>query len=249
MSISKERDFAIKVAETKTLDSEYVGGERKYNTYMTNEEWEPTIGKWNDEENYVMMEPLWKKALVFVREQYNANNAVLEYKDGFEKKSITCFEFTQKVLSVLIQEINRKGDLVLCLAALCRVAEKTGITVDAIKQHCSYCTLDMLHEFVCADLTSMNVYLEHVLNSDSAHVVKEIALAEALCYLRLENCPCEDWEKDLQYYSSIEEVLNNFDDSFGFLIMKIKEQILINKDISRNRNKTTEELFAGWDDE
>ena len=40
MSISKEFDLAIKLAETKTIDGEYIVGERKYNTYMTNEEWE-----------------------------------------------------------------------------------------------------------------------------------------------------------------------------------------------------------------
>ncbi len=40
MNISKELDLAIKLAETKTVDGEYIVGERKYNTYMTNEEWE-----------------------------------------------------------------------------------------------------------------------------------------------------------------------------------------------------------------
>ena len=175
-------------------------------------EWEPTIGKWNDEENYVMMEPSWKRALVFAREQYNAANVILEYKDGLEKKSVTFFEFTQKVLSVLVNENNRRDDVILCLAALCHVAEKTGITLDELKQRCSYCVLDLLHEFVSTDFVAMNVYLERIADSDS-FVVKEIALAEALCYLRLENCPCEDWEKDLQYYSLIEDVLNTFDDS------------------------------------
>ena len=37
MSISKEFDLAIKLAETKTIDGEYSVGERKYNTYMTND--------------------------------------------------------------------------------------------------------------------------------------------------------------------------------------------------------------------
>ena len=133
------------------------------------------------------------------------------------------------------------------LGALCHVAEKTGITLDEIKQHCSYCVLDQLDEFHSADFVAMNAYLEHIADSGSS-IVKEIALAEALCYLRLENCPCEDWEKDLQYYSLIENVLNVFDDSHGFLLTKIREQILKNKDISRNRNKSSDELFAGWND-
>lgn len=210
--------------------------------------WEPTIGKWDDDENYVTIEPAWKRALAFAREKYNADNVILEYKDGVEKKSITFLEFTQKVLSVFINEINRRGDTILCLAALCHVAEKTGTTIEEIKQHCSFCNLDILHEFLCADFTAMNKYLEHVLNSDCSYGVKEIVLVEALCYLRLEECPCEDWEKDLKYFSLIEDVLNTADDSHEFLVMKIKDQILINKDISRNRNKTAEELFSGWED-
>ena len=87
-------------------------------------EWEPTMGKWNDEENYTMMEPSWKRALVFARDQYNAANVVLEYKDGLDKKNITFFEFTQRVLSVFVNEINRKDDVVLCLAHFAMLQKK-----------------------------------------------------------------------------------------------------------------------------
>ncbi len=95
--------------------------------------WETTIGKWDDEENYTIIEPAWKRALAFARDQYNAANVFLEYKDGPEKRSISYFEFTQKVLSVLVNEINRKDDITLCVAALGRLAEKTGITPEEIK--------------------------------------------------------------------------------------------------------------------
>ena len=39
MSISKELDLAIKVAETKTSAGEYITAGKKYNTYMTNANW------------------------------------------------------------------------------------------------------------------------------------------------------------------------------------------------------------------
>ena len=211
--------------------------------------WEPTIGKWDDEENYTIIEPAWKRALAFARDQYNAANVFLEYKDGLEKRSISYFEFTQKVLSVLVNEINRKDDITLCVAALCRLAEKTGITPEEIKQQCPFCDLDMLREFVCSDFTAINVYLERVINSNISYIVKEVVLTEVLCYLRLENCPREDWEKDMEYYSLIEGVLDAFGDSYGLLTTKIREQISLNKIISRNRNKTAEELFGGWDAE
>lgn len=211
--------------------------------------WEPTIGKWDDDENYIMMEPAWKRALAFARDMYKAFSATLEYKDGLEKKSIPYIEFTQKVLSVFINEINRKDDTALSVTALCRVAEKTCITLEEIKQQCPFCDLDMLREFGCADFTAMNRQLENVLSSNSSYIVKEVVLVEVLCYLRLENCPREDWEKDMEYYSLIEGVLDAFGDSYGLLTTKIREQISLNKIISRNRNKTAEELFGGWDAE
>ena len=40
MNISKELDLAIKVAEIKTTVGGYTVGEKKYDTYMTNAEWE-----------------------------------------------------------------------------------------------------------------------------------------------------------------------------------------------------------------
>jgi len=40
MTLSKELDLAIKFAETKTTDGEYLTGGKEYNTYMTNTEWE-----------------------------------------------------------------------------------------------------------------------------------------------------------------------------------------------------------------
>ena len=211
--------------------------------------WEPTIGKWDDEENYTIIEPAWKRALAFARDQYNAANVFLEYKDGLEKRSMNYFEFTQKVLSVLVNEINRKDDITLCVAALGRLAEKTGITPEEIKPQYPFCDLDMLREFVYSDFTAINVYLERVINSNSSYIVKEVVLTEVLCYLRLENCPREDWKKDMEYYSLIEGVLDAFDDSHGLLTTKIREQISLNKIISRNRNKTAEELFGGWDAE
>lgn len=137
----------------------------------------------------------------------------------------------------------------MCVAALCRVAEKTGITPEEIKQQCPFGGLDLLHEFVCSDFTAINKHLEHATNSNCSYIVKEVVLTEVLCYLRLENCPREDWEKDMEYYSLIEGVLDAFGDSYGLLTSKIREQISLNKIISRNRNKTAEELFGGWDAE
>ena len=40
MNLSKELDLAIKAEEAKTIDGGYLVGEKEYNTYMTNAEWE-----------------------------------------------------------------------------------------------------------------------------------------------------------------------------------------------------------------
>ena len=74
-----------------------------------------------------------------------------------------------------------------------------------------------------------------------------------LFILRYEKCPCEDWQKDIEYYSEIGKIIDKFlidnnNQRQILLCNKIKEQLAINGNISRNRNKTTEELFVGWND-
>lgn len=80
-----------------------------------------------------------------------------------------------------------------------------------------------------------------------------ILLAELLFTLRQEKCPFADWEEDVKYYLEIEKLIDQYvgkepNGRICFLCERIKEQLIFNRDESRNRNKKPEELFAGWED-
>lgn len=70
-------------------------------------------------------------------------------------------------------------------------------------------------------------------------------------------CPFESWEEDIPYYKDLAEQIEPYISAFAekgwdgaaFLGKKLLEQIHENMDFSRDRNKTTQELYAGWDDD
>lgn len=49
--------------------------------------WEPTIGKWNDEENYVMIKPLWEQLLSLARPLPGARE-LLEVLTWFGRRNL-----------------------------------------------------------------------------------------------------------------------------------------------------------------
>jgi len=191
---------------------------------------------------------VWKQALAFAKEKFDAENIQLTFKDGPTSRTISYLEFTQNVMKIFINELNRKNDYLLCLIALCRIPERTSCTVDEIKDQFKLYRGDMLCEFLPIDFSNIDSCLGALLEANNHLDVTDIVLAEILCYLRLEKCPREDWQQDLQYYSAIEDKLIAFGNLNEVLVLKIKDQIKENKENSRNRNKTAEELFAGWDD-
>lgn len=70
-------------------------------------------------------------------------------------------------------------------------------------------------------------------------------------------CPFESWEEDIPYYKDLTEQIEPYISVFMekgwdravFLGKKLLEQIHENMDFSRDRNKTAQELYAGWDDD
>ena len=80
-----------------------------------------------------------------------------------------------------------------------------------------------------------------------------VILAEILFELRMNKCPMEDWIADRAFYDDTDAALNDFIKVYKtgtilFLCEKIKEQIRDNRDVSRNTNKTAEELYRGWNE-
>lgn len=211
-------------------------------------DWKPTIGKWDAPEQYNMKDPIWKSALTYAESKLNAVNAKLTYKDGRTTKDIPCIEFIQQVLAALIQEANKHDDYTLLIAALCRLQERAGCSYQEIADKYTDNLCTVLKEFVCTDFMNLDTYLERSIRNSGNHYVRTIVLAEVLCYLRLEKCPREDWRADLEYYSRIERVIDSYCSPPSILTVKIKEQLLKNKEISRRINLTDEELYEGWDE-
>ncbi len=220
-------------------------------------DWTPTIGKWNDTDNYDISEPNWKKLVSFANERYEDAGTYLEYKEGLVLKKIPFVNFTQNVLSIMGNELNVRSDFDWELCILGRLVAQTGISLDEFGGYRTSATGEWVRYFIPADFNHMDKYLKRAIISSpdkiQHKIINNIILAEALCYLRIEKCPHEDWVIDNEYYSCIEAVLDELDASvingvIPILLQKLKEQISENKNASRNRNKTAEELYAGWDD-
>ena len=215
-------------------------------------DWEPTIGKWNDDENYYIIEPQWKLALRYAEEKYNTVDAYWDYKDGVEKGRIPYITFVRNVLEILICEAHLENDYLLTLGALARVTEITGCELEEIIKTFLGIS-DELREFPERNTTDIIEYYAGVFSANHKDTTMYILLAELLFTLRQETCPFADWEEDVKYYLEIEKLIDQYlikkpHDRICFLCEKIKEQLISNRNESINKNKKPEELFAGWEE-
>ena len=215
--------------------------------------WKPTIGKWNDDENYTMMPTMWQTALEFVNKQYTNAEVYWEYKDGLEIKKEPYIKYVQSVLSTFINEANIKSDDILAFVALARLNEYTGCPFEEIEKVSYKYIVEEIKALPKHTPDDMMGYYKTVLDGDYKYTSKALVAAELLCTLRAGKCPKEDWEQDLKYYRQLEELIDSYlskptAEQQSVLWYRIKDQIAENMDISRNRNKKPEELFAGMED-
>ena len=73
---------------------------------------------------------------------------------------------------------------------------------------------------------------------------------ECIEYLNSIRFPCEDWKEDKKFYDRLEQefVQKPDDDETRKLWRELNVLIYEKRVQSLNMNKTTEELYAGWDD-
>ena len=76
-------------------------------------------------------------------------------------------------------------------------------------------------------------------------------IKDCIEYLNFISFPCEDWKEDKKYFDQLEEEFSvePDDEETKALLEDLKKLIYDKRTSSLNRNKTTEELFAGWDDD
>ena len=75
-------------------------------------------------------------------------------------------------------------------------------------------------------------------------------IKECIEYLNSIRFPCEDWKEDKKFYDRLEQefVQKPDDEETRKLWRELKALIYEKRVQSLNMNKTTEELYAGWDD-
>lgn len=211
--------------------------------------WEPTI----DYENYDIKEPQWKLALRYAEEKYSAVDAYWDYKDGVEKRRMPYMTFVQNILKILIDEVGLNDHYLLTFGALARINEITGCTFEEMETLYSSNVADELRDFPRRNTNNLLEYFAEVFRGNHKDTTMYILLAELLFALRQEKCPFADWEEDVKYYLEIEKLIDQYINKkpkgrICFLCEKIKEELIFNRDKSRNKNKKPEELYAGWEE-
>ena len=75
-------------------------------------------------------------------------------------------------------------------------------------------------------------------------------IKECIEYLNSIRFPCEGWKEDKKFYDRLEQefVQKPDDEETRKLWRELKVLIYEKRVQSLNMNKTTEELYAGWDD-
>lgn len=192
--------------------------------------WKPTLGKWNDHDDYDIKLPVWKKAYDFAAEKYRNAGTVIQLKD----QTYSYAEHVRNVMGILTGEANCRGDNILTLCALCRVAEKTGCSWDEILNFCPNYQIEQLRSFPLRADAPIPEYLQKAFQHTTDTVILIIILAEIISELRMKKCSGGNYTEDNDLYDHLETILDGFtavcsDDKVMFLCHKLKTQIEDNR--------------------
>ena len=79
----------------------------------------------------------------------------------------------------------------------------------------------------------------------------EARIIKCMDYLRSVRFPCNDWKEDKVYFDKLEAEFSEVpaDEETKILLDELKKLIQEKRNYSLDYNKTTEELFAGWDED
>ena len=76
-------------------------------------------------------------------------------------------------------------------------------------------------------------------------------ITDCIEYLNSIRFPCEDWKENKIYFDQLEKDFAEepTDEETKLLLKELKSLICKKRTSSLNMNKTTEELYAGWNDD
>ncbi len=203
--------------------------------------WEPTIGKWADYENYCIFDSQPQKVFSYIKKKYESVEAYWEYIDSSEKKRIPYLQYVQNILSILANEIYITSDYSMLMCTMARVREITDCSSNEIDSLGINYVLEELNEFPEKNTDNLIQYYTDVFNGNYKDTTMLILLAELIFHLRNERYPFPNLEEDIKYYSEINNMIDAYMSKCKiprvcFLCEKIIEQLNINIELSRNRN-------------
>lgn len=220
-----------------------------------------TIGSWNKEEWDIQM-PEWRRALELAEEYHEKAGSTYtdktkELQGGTKKPYIG---FIQELLRILINEVHLQNDDILTAAALYNIFKMTDCDRAFLVQEFGGKIVERVELLQTKEKETFGEQLKRLaLMEENVPMVTYIFLAVKLLEERVtDRCPLGDWTEDIPYYKKMMEELQNYGLKYYreknwkvaiFLSQKILEQLDKNMDLSRNCNKTAEELYAGWNDE
>ena len=219
-----------------------------------------TRGKWNDDENWKIIEPLWKKALT-ISERYHTmaksmyTDKTKDHRTGIREPYI---KFIQGMMKILTEEAHILDEEILTVAAFYDITVQTAYYRPVMEAEFGTDIAEMVQMLRRKENEETRAYLARCLEYKNSRLLVCVILAVLLQEEWVSDItPFESWEQDLPHYKDLKEQVEPYIslfldkgwDSVVFLGKKLLEQIDENMDYSRNMNKTAEELYEGWDDD
>jgi Guanosine polyphosphate pyrophosphohydrolases/synthetases len=219
-----------------------------------------TRGKWNDSENWDMIEPLWKKALTTAERYHTMAKSMYTDKTKDHRTGIgeSYIKFIQGMMKILIEEVHILDDETLTVAAFYDIIVRTTYSRSVMEAEFGTNIAEMVQILQQKKNEKAGAYLARCLEHKNACLLVCIILAVLLQEERVSDInPFESWEEDLPHYKDLKGQVEPYIslflekgwDSAVFLGKKLLEQINENMNYSRNMNKTAEELYEGWNDD
>lgn len=137
--------------------------------------------KWNDEKNWDIKEPTWKRAITYANKYHTEAG---QYRIGKNGEKLPYITHIQEVMRILINEANLKSYDVLTVTALHDVIEDTECSYQDIKKEFGEYIADAVELLTRKEGQSFEEYSEKIFTSEKYDWVSAIKLADRIHNLR-----------------------------------------------------------------
>ncbi|MBR4000509.1 MAG: hypothetical protein IKI93_19450 [Clostridia bacterium] len=191
-------------------------------------EWKPTIGAWNNSDEYDMKLPSDQIAYRFAKEKYNSAGTFFHLKDT----TLPYMDYVRGTLNIVRREARCQSTDYLTICALFRVAEKTGCPPEEIRTCCGSCLQEQLVRILPREEERLPDYLKKVLASTDDFITLIYVLSEGLFELRTVPYPYDDPAENMAFYDDMAAAVEALpkDRLVPYFIVQLEKQIRENRD-------------------